>query len=482
MKDFRIRKQPMRAASYIMICSLMFCLSVTGQENKAPITLEYCIETALQKNLDLKSAHLKTNTSRVNYRQSRLNLLPGANANYNLGVTNGRSIDPYTNSYLDQRLTFSNAGLQINAVVFNGFRLLNTIRQNRYQLKASEMEVREAQQNLVLDVTLGYLQILNNRELLKQARTRMQTTRKQLDRLGSLYREGSGNPADYTDMQGQLALDRATAIQADNAYKGAVLNLYQLMNTEHIPHTDFAGVEPADTMSRYTLSADDVLADALANLAAFKAKELRLDAARNGVKVARADYIPQISVFGELNTNYSSAARFFNETGTAIKETGDFVTVDGQHYPVLREETLRAEEAIRYEDQFNNNLSSAIGISVSVPVFNGFRARNNVALEKIKAEESRVDLENTRLQLTRSIEQAYIDMQSAFDRYHILTAQVTAYEESFRVNEVRFTNGVSNIVEYITSKNNMDNARIAQANAKYEYLLRVRVLEYYRGL
>ncbi len=73
-------------------------------------------------------------------------------------------------------------------------------------------------------------------------------------------------------------------------------------------------------------------------------------------------------------------------------------------------------------------------------------------------------------------------MQSAFDRYHILTAQVTAYEESFRVNEVRFTNGVSNIVEYITSKNNMDNARIAQANAKYEYLLRVRVLEYYRGL
>lgn len=467
----------------ITILCLIACFTMYSQEKTQPITLEYCIETALQNNLDLKRSHLKAETSEVNYRQSRADILPGLNANYNLGISNGRSIDPYSNDYLDQRLTFSNAGLRLNAVVFNGFRLLNTIRQNRYNLKAAEMEVEEARQNLVLDVTLTYLQILNNRELLKQAGARMETTQKQLERLNSLYEEGSGNPADYTDMQGQNALDKTAVINAENSLKASVLNLFQLLNTtDEVADKAFAALTDFDDMKKYSLSAEEVMEDALTNLATFKAKELRLDAAKNGVKVARAGYIPEISVFGELNTNYSSAAEFLDEIGSSIVETGDFVAIDGQDYPVLREETRYTGDPISYEDQFNNNLNSVFGVAVNIPLFNGFRARNNVALEKIKLEESRVDLENTRLQLKQAIEQAYMDMESAFDRYHILTEQVKAYEESFRVNEVRFNSGVSNIVEYLTSKNNMDNARISRANAKYEYLLRVRVLEYYRGM
>lgn len=469
-------------AKLITILCLTACFALYSQENTQPITLEYCIETALQNNLNLKSSQLKAETSEVNYRQSRADILPSLNADYNLGISNGRSIDPYTNGYLDQRLTYSNAGLRLNAVVFNGFRLLNTIRQNRYNLQAAEMEVEESRQNLVLNVTLAYLQILNNRELLKQTKARTETTERQLQRLSSLYKEGSGNPADYTDMQGQKALDRTAVIDAENSLKVSILNLYQLLNIDEVPDTAFASLQAIDNMEKYPLSATEVMDDALANLAAFKAKELRLDAAKNGVKVARAGYIPVVSVFGELNTNYSSTAEFLNEMGSSVVETGDFVSIDGQDHSVLREETQYEGDPISYEDQFNNNLGSAVGVAVSIPLFNGFRARNNVALEKIKLEESRVDLQNTRLQLGQAIEQAFLDMESAFNRYHILTGQVKAFEESFRVNEVRFNNGVSNIVEYITSKNNMDNARISLANAKYEYLLRVRVLDYYRGL
>src|SRR5690606_18515110 len=107
------------------------------------------------------------------------------------------------------------------------------------------------------------------------------------------------------------------------------------LNTEGTPNMAFAGIEATDTLQQYPLSAEEVLTDALANLATFKAKALRLDAAKNGVKVARAGYIPQVSIFGELNTNYSSAAEFLNETGTSVEETGDFVSVNGQEYPVL---------------------------------------------------------------------------------------------------------------------------------------------------
>jgi outer membrane protein len=105
-----------------------------------------------------------------------------------------------------------------------------------------------------------------------------------------------------------------------------------------------------------------------------------------------------------------------------------------------------------------------------------------VALQKIQKEESLVDFENTKLSFKQSIDQAYLNMESAYDRYFILEDQVTAYEKSFRVNEIRFNNGVSNIVEYITSKNNLDSARLNLSNAKFEYLLRVKILDYYRGI
>ena len=148
---------------------------------------------------------------------------------------------------------------------------------------------------------------------------------------------------------------------------------------------------------------------------------------------------------------------------------------------MLSEETNFRSEEIPYNDQFDNNLNSSFGVAVTVPIFNGFRAKNNVALEKIKKEEAKTALEKTKLNLQQSVKQSYNAMQAAFERYKILQSQVDAYQESFRINEIRFNNGVSNSVDYIVSKNNLDNAQINLANVSYEYLLRVKVLEYYRA-
>src|SRR5690606_34183024 len=159
-----------------------------------------------------------------------------------------------------------------------------------------------------------------------------------------------------------------------------------------------------------------------------------------------------------------------------------YVNVNNDQFPVMRNETLFEGSSIGYLDQFNNNFNSVFGVSVQIPILNGFRAKNLVALQKIQKEESLVDFENTKLSFKQSIDQAYLNMESAYDRYFILEDQVTAYEKSFRVNEIRFNNGVSNIVEYITSKNNLDSARLNLSNAKFEYLLRVKILDYYRGI
>lgn len=464
----------------ICLLVLSFPIVVLAQnENRTIRTLEECIELALKNNLDLKQSQFNEETRDINFRQNKNALLPTLNGNYNLGISNGRSIDPYTNTFINEQLTFSNAALGLDATIFNGFRLINSWKQAKLNLQASEMETEAAKQSLILNVTLTYLQVLNAQDLVKLAKARVITTQEQLDRLRSMYEEETGNPAEYRDLQGQIAADASYLVESENNLENELINLNTLINAEE--EITVAGLDLQLKIEKYTYSPSDVYMQALEVFPSVKASDLNLEAANKGVAIARSQYSPEISLFANLNTNYSSAARLFSETGSSIVENGDFVTINNENYAVLSEETNFRSEEIPYNDQFDNNLNSSFGVAVTVPIFNGFRAKNNVALEKIKKEEAKTALEKTKLNLQQSVKQSYNAMQAAFERYKILQSQVDAYQESFRINEIRFNNGVSNSVDYIVSKNNLDNAQINLANVSYEYLLRVKVLEYYRA-
>ena len=464
-----------------IICLLLlsFPLFVFSQsEERSVRTLEECIDLAIKNNLDLKQSQLNEKTRDINFRQNKNALLPTLNGNYNLGISNGRSIDPFTNAFVNEQLTFSNAGLGLDATIFNGFRLINSWKQAKLNLKAAEMETESAKQALLLNVTLTYLQVLNAQDLVKLAKARLNTTQGQLDRLRSLYEEETGNPAEYRDLQGQMAADASNVVESENSLEAEIINLNTLINAKE--EITVATLDQKLGVEKYTYTPTEVYTQALEVFPSVKASDLSVEAAIKGVAVARAQYTPEISLFANLNTNYSSAARLYNEVGTSTMETGDFITINNENYSVFSEQSNFKNEEIPYNEQFDNNLNSAVGFAVTVPLFNGFRAKNNVALEKIKKEEAQTTLEITKLNLQQSVKQSYNTMQAAFERYGLLQQQVEAYKESFRINEIRFNNGVSNSVDYIISKNNLDNAQINLANVGYEYLLRVKVLEYYR--
>ncbi|WP_298902476.1 TolC family protein [uncultured Psychroserpens sp.] len=465
-----------------LICALFFLMGwgLYAQDlSLNSYSLDECIALALNNNLDLKATHLRANSEKLNHQQSKANLLPSVNGNFNLGVNDGRSIDPFTNDFINQEFTFSNAGLNLNATIFNGFRLLNTAKQNKLNRLAADMENEAAQQDIILRVTLAYLQVLNAQDNLLLAKQRLETTEKQLKIQQEFYENESGNPADYTDIVAQKTIDETSIIVSESALNNAKLNLLRLLNVG-----DTFNVETKDLVldiNPYGLSVEDVYADALENLATFKARQLRIDASRKGVSVAKSQFTPEISVFGGLNTNYSSAAQTFTEAGTSIVETGDFVTINNQNIPVLTEQTSFDAQRIGFRDQYDNNLSTVIGVSVNIPLFNGFRAKNNVALEKIRVEESLLELDRLYLDIKSTIAQVHFDMNASYMRYESLQKQVEAFQESYRINEIRFRNGVSNFLNYVTSKNNLDNAKLNLTNTKYEYILRTIVLEYYRG-
>ncbi|MFD2566353.1 TolC family protein [Pseudotenacibaculum haliotis] len=463
----------------IIIACFLFSSLCLAQETEKGYTLEECISIALKNNLNLKSSKIREKSANINFKQSKANLLPSVNGNYNLGVNNGRSIDPFTNDFINQRLTFSNANLNLDAVIFNGFRLLNSVKQQKLNAKAAMMEVEQEKQNLVLSVTLAYLQVLNSRDVLLLNEQRLEATLNQLKIQKDLYDEGRSNPADYTDLLGQKAIDETNILSSQIELNNARLSLARLLNLDEEVAIDKSSV--LLSFEKYKLSSDEVYQDALQSLATFKARELRVEAAKKGMGVARAQYIPQVSIFGQLNTNYSSAAQTFTEVGRSTVETGDFVTINNQNIPVMREQSQFSSQQISYLDQFDNNLNSVIGVSVRIPLLNGFAAKNNVALEKVRVEESLVEMERTQVEIKNTIKQVHFDMEAAFSRYQSLQKQVEAFEKSFDVNKIRFNNGVSNYLSYITSKNNLENAKVNLSNAKYAYLLRVKVLEYYRG-
>lgn len=470
----------MSPKSVIYILFILIQLTAFSQEvPEKSFTLNQCIALALENNLNLKSTELNANSAEINFKQSKANLLPTLNGNYNIGVNNGRSIDPFTNNYINQELTFSNANLNLDATIFNGFRLLNSVKQDKLNKEASKMEIEEAKQNLILRVTLAYLQVLNSRDVLELSKKRLIATNEQYKRQEDLYNEEVGNPADFADIKGQKAMDETNILTSESVLNNAKLNLVRILNLQ-----DGFTINTQDLMMSlegYSYSSDEVYNDALQNLATFKAKDLRIKAAKKGISVAKSQFVPEISLFGQLNTNYSSVAETFTETGSRIVETGDFVVSNNQNLPVFTNQSEFSSHKINYGDQFDNNLNTVVGLSVNVPLFNGFRTKNNVALQKIQMEESLIELERTQQDIKNSIDQVYFDMKAAFLRYQSLLKQVEAYTESYRINEIRFNNGASNFLAYITSKNNLDNSQTNLANAKYEYFLRVIVLEYYRG-
>lgn len=455
-----------------------FLLSITSPAQE--LSLQECIDLAIENNIDLKRSILKKRAAKINFRSTRADALPQINANYNLGVNNGRSIDPYTNDYIDQQLKFSNAGVSLYNPLFKGFEIKNSIQRDRYNLKASEAETEEARQQLILDVTLTYFQILNNRDLLKLARLRLEATKEQAGRLKTLYEQGKGNPADYTDILGQISNDQTSVVEAETRLEQSALELANLLNLDSLPKVQELPI--TEDLEKYDLTATQVYQDALNNLATIEARALRVEASKEDVQVARALYSPQISLFAQLNTNFSSAARTFEETGTRVIETGDFINIDDNTYTVKRNQAIFSDEEIGYFDQFNNNLNSVVGVAVGIPIFNGFRAKQNIQLKKMELEDSKLQLEDTKNDLEQEISIAWNQMQASYQNYHLLQQQVKAYRKSYEVNEVRFSNGVSNFVEYIISKNNLDRARISMANARYEYLIRTQILEYYRGI
>lgn len=466
-----------------MLCGaiVMAVTNVQGQNDITKLTLQQCLDIAMSNNIPVKQVALQEEAGRVNLNQSKFNRLPNVSAGVDYGINSGRSIDPFTNSYNNQQLSSSGANIRASVPVFKGFQANNAIQQASLSYQASKMELQQEKDNLTLNVILSFLQMMNDEDVLQQTKDQTAITKKQVERLEVLDKEGAIAPAVSTDMKGQYASDRVALANVARALELSKLSLARYMNVPYSKNMqiDRDGFDPAIAM--YDVTVEDIYNTALQNLALVKAAELRTKAATKAKKVAAADFYPTLSLFGQLGTNYSSAARSLTSIGSMDVATSDFVVVSGNNLPVMTQQTNYKSNKVGFSNQYNNNLSTYIGLNLSIPIFSSFQTRSNVKLARIEEKRTAYVAENTKIQLKQAIEQAHLNMTTAFDKYNALNEQVIAYTESFRAAEIRFNLGDVNSVEYIIVKNNLDRATVNLTIARYEYLLRTRVLDFYQG-
>lgn len=466
----------------------MTCLFIIGQlngwsqpANANRLSLKQCVEAAINNNLLIRQSDLQMQAASINLRQSKANLLPDLSADLGHGINQGRSIDPFTNSYSNQQLTFANYGLSSNVVLFNGFQLKNLIKQNRLTYEADKMDLQQTKDNITLNVILAYLQILNNDEQLAQSKNQAELSRSQVERKNIMNESGAIPPAELYDLKGQLASDELAIVNNQNALNAAKLSLAQLMNVKYNSTAEVEKIAADTPILAYNNDPASLYDISVKQLAIVKAAELRSQSAMKSIQVAKGYYYPTLNLGGSFNTNYSSAAARSVPLSTSEVALDDYVNIGGAKVPVMTSRTDYASQKISYGDQFNNNYRTQVYLSLRVPVLNRFYAKNRVALAKIDLKNAQAAAETVKTQLSQNIEQAYFNMTAARERYKTLQQQVSDFAESFRSAEVKFDAGAINQVDYLFAKNNADRAKANLISTKYDYIFRIKILDYYQN-
>ena len=460
---------------------VLFACFTTIAPAQKKLTLKDAIEIGISNNLDVLQSDLQMQEAGIALKQSKENKLPDLNASANQGINFGRSIDPYTNGYIDQSVGYVNYGANTNFLLFNGFSLQNAVKANKLGFQASQLELQQAKDNLTIKIILAYLQVLNTEEILSQSRDFAQVTQEQVDRLGVLNKSGSILPSDYYDLKGQLAADQITIVENKAALESAKVALSQLLNIPYDKDLEVAKMPDSSFNINYTDTPDQIYATALQQFAEVTATEMRTQSAEKNIRAVKGQLYPSLSFNGNINTNYSSVATRDFYVNTTEAPSSNYVTVDGTNYPVIAQHDNYNSQKIIFGNQLNNNLYYTLNLGLNIPLFNAHRVRNQVKLATLYYKNNELIEQTTKTQLQQNIEQAYVNLNSARDKYKLLQEQVESYAESFHSAEIRFNAGVITSVDYLIVNNSYNRAKSNLTTAKYDFVLREKVLDYYGG-
>lgn len=449
------------------ICTVLLLLGTLSSFAQKKWTLKECVDHAMEHNISVKQSVLDVDLAQQDVISARGNFLPSLSAsasqNYNFGSFIGQD-----GSRIKSDSRGNNFGLNTGVTIFNGFRNLNTYKQAKLGVKSSQLQLSLLQDNVSLTLVNAFLNILFNKENLKIANEQLTISLNQLDQIRSQVEAGIKPQADLFDTQATVASDRERIINAENSLELSLLSLSQSLQ---VSPKDFdieaVQINLTSTSMAYN-STGEILSYALTNRAEIKAAELTIENAGFGVKLAQSAYAPTLSFGAGLGSSYQhrQGALDVRSEFTQDPNTGSII------------ETI---VPYGFNDQLENNLGYNLGFNLSVPIFNGFKTKANVSRAKINREKSILNLEQAKQDLTTTITQAYADAKASLKQYQASMLSVASLEESFKNVQNKFNFGAATSFEVEQIRGRLVNAKSNLINAKYNFVFRSKVLDFYMG-
>lgn len=446
--------------------------------------LRKCVEYAIANNISVKQQDVQARLTALTYSQSKLSQYPSLTLNGNTSYNSGRNQDPVNFGLITESYLSSGYNLQSGVEIFNWFSKRNNIAGNQLETKAALAGVEKLKNDIALNVAGVYLQALLARQQVSVSEIQIQQTKAQLDNTRKLVKAGSLPELNAVQLEAQLANDSSNLVTAQGSVAQSLLLLKAYLNLDASTALDIEtpNVESIPLDDLGSLQPDIVYELALKNLPQQRVNDFRIKAAEKFVESARGQMYPTVSLFGSLSSRYNSRARQVTGVSSSTPPIAT-VSVSGTPYNVypLKPIDNYSYGDITYFNQLNQNFSKAVGISLSVPIANGGQLKTGYARSQLNLRGLQLQRDLDNQTLKNDIYKAYTDVLTSLQKFNAANKTVEANQKAYDFATKRYNAGLLNTIDLITTQNNLYSARLQSLLAQYDYVFKMKVLEFYKG-
>ncbi len=442
--------------------------------------LQQCVDYAQKNNISLKQSEISARINKNNATQSKAAILPTVNAGAQHTYNFGRTIDRYTNTFANTQVLSQNFYISSNVVLWSGLAQYHNIKANQYQYLSSAENYLQQKNDLALNVATTYINVIFSDEILQIAKAQYKITEEQLERTQKLADAGTLAKSAVYDLKAQLANEEVNVTSADNNYQIAMLTLKQLLNLDTLnnfnisrPNVDMMNNELA------TLSVQNIYETALKNQHSIKSANYNLLAAEKNLAAAKGRVSPTLSATGSLGTGTSELDKNIDAVNIVGVEQAPYVTQSGEAIYTPKTEIITSKKS--FSDQFNDNVNKSIGFTLSIPIFNGLQTVTGIKNAQLNTLNAKYTQDLTEQNLYKTIAQAYANSKAALNKYNATKLSVEASEQSFFYAQQKYNVGAISTFDYNNAKTRLQSAQSNLVQAKYDYVFKLKVLDFYQG-
>lgn len=476
-----------------LFLSALFSVLNLAAQDKWDLTR--CVNYALANNISIKQADIDSRTSKLTLDQSKWTQYGSATGNTGLGLNFGRTINQSTNIYTNTEGLSQFYQLNVGITLFNWFALRRAVESNKFSYDAQVVNIDKIKNDVTLNVAAAYLSALLAKEQVTLANTKLQLTSQQLENTRRLVDAGSVPELNAAELEVQFATDTASVITAQETYDIDNLQLKAILNLDAAASFDL-DTPPVETIPVEPISElqpDIVYSLAVNSFPQQKMNDLRITSAEKYVDYNRGRLYPTLTAYGSLLDNFFNDLRHVDYQTYSAQSPGSYALnsnlVPSEQYPVYftnvnpvysSQPFWKAFQG--YGDQLSNNFGQQVGLQLNIPIFSGNSQRTNYKKAQLNVASAKLTKESDLMTLKQNIYQAYYNAVASMQKYEANKKAVFVAENSFDLATKRYNIGMLNTIDYLTNQNNLFSARINVLIAQYDYVFRMKVLEYYKGL